>query len=95
MVSLAAVEGMAAVLWPDHRHAVVTLPDSRKGERLVLLSANPAADRDALAAHARQSGIAAIAVPAMVLAVREVPLLGTGKTDYVGAQRIVEEMVAG
>jgi acyl-[acyl-carrier-protein]-phospholipid O-acyltransferase/long-chain-fatty-acid--[acyl-carrier-protein] ligase len=93
MVSLAAVESMASDLWPDHRHAVVSLPDPKKGEKLVLVTGNPEADRDTLAAHARKSGVAAIAVPALVLTVAEVPLLGTGKTDYVGAQRMVEEMI--
>ncbi len=92
MVSLAAVESMAGDLWPDHRHAVVALPDPKKGEKLVLLTGSPEADRDALVAHARQAGVAAIAVPAMVLKVKEVPLLGTGKTDYVGVRRMVEAM---
>lgn len=95
MVSLAAVEGMASDLWPDYRHAVVTLPDPKKGEKLVLVTANPEAGRDALTAHARETGVAAIAVPAIVLTVEEVPLLGTGKTDYVGTKRMVEDMVEG
>ena len=93
MVSLAAAEGMVSDLWPDHRHAVVTLPDPKKGEKLVLVTDNPNADRDALVAHARESGIAAIAVPALVFAVKDVPLLGTGKTDYTGTQKLVVEMI--
>ena len=92
MVSLAAAESLAQDLWPDHRHAVVTRPDPKKGERLVLLTDSPQADRDALAAFARQQGVAALAVPAVVVTVREVPLLGTGKTDYVGAQRLAAEL---
>lgn len=92
MVSLTAVEGMASELWPDHRHVVVTQPDMKKGERLVLLTDNPDAERDVLAAHAREQGVAAIAVPAVVLNVKEVPLLGTGKTDYVGAKKLADEL---
>ncbi len=90
MVSLAAVEAMAGELWPEHRHAVVTQPDDKKGERLVLLSDNPDADRGALAAHAREKGFSAIAVPAAVLNVKEVPLLGTGKTDYTAVQQLAD-----
>ena len=92
MVSLAAVEALAGDLWPGHRHAVVTRPDPKKGERLVLLTDNPAADRDALAVHAREQGVAALSVPAVVLSVSEVPLLGTGKTDYVGAGKLAAEL---
>jgi acyl-[acyl-carrier-protein]-phospholipid O-acyltransferase/long-chain-fatty-acid--[acyl-carrier-protein] ligase len=95
MVSLTAVEGMADELWPSHRHAVVTLPDPKKGEKLVLLSDAPGADRETLAARVREAGLAAIAVPAIVLTVREVPLLGSGKTDYVGAKRMVEALLDG
>lgn len=91
MVSLAAVEGMAAGLWPEHRHAAVSLPDAKKGERLVLISDHPDADREALAAFARERGIAAIQLPARVLVVREVPLLGSGKTDYRGVMELAEK----
>jgi len=31
-VSLTAVEGYAAALWPEHMHAAVSIPDDRKGE---------------------------------------------------------------
>jgi acyl-[acyl-carrier-protein]-phospholipid O-acyltransferase/long-chain-fatty-acid--[acyl-carrier-protein] ligase len=90
MVSLTAVEGMAAGVWPDHRHAVVNLPDPKKGERLVLATDNPDADRDTLAAFAREQGIAAINLPAQVLVVAEIPVLGSGKTDYRGVMKLVE-----
>jgi acyl-[acyl-carrier-protein]-phospholipid O-acyltransferase/long-chain-fatty-acid--[acyl-carrier-protein] ligase len=70
----------------------VTQLDPRKGERLVLLSHNPDADRDALAAHARRQGISALAVPAVVLNITEVLLLGTGRTDYVSARKLADEL---
>ena len=38
MVSLTAAESLAASLWPDARHAVISMPDGRKGERLVLVT---------------------------------------------------------
>ena len=38
MVSLAAVEDLAAALWPDALSVAVALPDPRKGERIVLLT---------------------------------------------------------
>ena len=90
MVSLAMIEGEVERLWPDHQHAVVAGPDPKKGEQLVLVTSNPEATREAFDAHAREHGIAAIAVPAKVMVVKEVPLLGTGKTDFRGVQALVE-----
>jgi len=90
MVSLSAAESLAASLWPDARHAVIAEPDSRKGERLVLVTDQFDADAGALAAHARQTGVSELAAPRKIVRVAEVPVLGSGKTDYVAIQRIVE-----
>ncbi|HEX3938372.1 MAG TPA: acyl-[ACP]--phospholipid O-acyltransferase, partial [Xanthobacteraceae bacterium] len=38
MVSLAAVEMLAAELWPDNITAVTAVPDARKGERLIMVT---------------------------------------------------------
>jgi acyl-[acyl-carrier-protein]-phospholipid O-acyltransferase/long-chain-fatty-acid--[acyl-carrier-protein] ligase len=38
MISLAAVESFVVALWPEFTHAVVNVPDPRKGERLVLVT---------------------------------------------------------
>ncbi len=81
MVSLAAVESLAASLWPDASHVVVALPDAKKGESLVLVTDKPDADRDALAAHARALGFAELAVPKAILVVAAIPVMGTGKVD--------------
>jgi acyl-[acyl-carrier-protein]-phospholipid O-acyltransferase/long-chain-fatty-acid--[acyl-carrier-protein] ligase len=91
MVSLAAVEAMAAELWPDFRHAVVSLPDPKKGEQLVLATDNPEATRDLVSTYARDRGIAAINLPARILVVKAIPVLGTGKIDYRTLTTLVEE----
>lgn len=91
MVSLNAVEGFASAVWPEHRHAAVSLPDPRKGERLVLLSDAPDADSGKILEWAQKNGAPEIAVPKKVLKVPEIPVLGTGKTDYVTVQRMAEE----
>ena len=90
MVSLAAVEELVAGLWPEARHAVVSLSDEKKGERLVLLTDQPEADLAALAAHLRASGAPELAAPRRVMRVNELPVLGSGKTDYVAIQRMAE-----
>jgi acyl-[acyl-carrier-protein]-phospholipid O-acyltransferase/long-chain-fatty-acid--[acyl-carrier-protein] ligase len=90
MVSLAAVEQMATACWPGGRHAVVCVSDPRKGERLVLITDQGQATSGDFLAHAKANGAPEIAVPRKVIKVHELPVLGTGKTDYVSLQHIAE-----
>ncbi|HEV2334831.1 MAG TPA: AMP-binding protein, partial [Stellaceae bacterium] len=88
MVSLGAAERIAVAAYPDFRHAVVALPDARRGERLVLVSEAPAVTRDALIEAAHREGLPEIAIPRDVLAVAHLPLLGSGKTNYPAVERL-------
>ncbi|HEX4182337.1 MAG TPA: AMP-binding protein, partial [Caulobacteraceae bacterium] len=90
MVSLTAAEDLAAGLWPDARHAVVAMQDSRKGERLVLVTDRLDAGVNDLVAHAQALGAPELAVPRKIVRVPEIPVLGSGKTDYVAIQRMAE-----
>ncbi|MEL7303584.1 MAG: hypothetical protein AAGJ53_07815, partial [Pseudomonadota bacterium] len=95
MVSLAAVEALAAALWPDAMSVVVAEPDPRKGERLTLITDNAKATRADFAAFAKRQGAAELMTPAEVLVVERVPVLGSGKADYVAAANLVAERRAG
>ncbi len=90
MVSLTAAEDLASHLWPDARHAVISLPDSKKGERLILVTDRSDAEVGKLVAHAQTIGAPELAVPRRIVKVPEVPVLGSGKTDYVAIQRMAE-----
>ena len=94
MVSLTAVEELVAALWPDADHAVVSRPDPAKGEQLVLLTSQDEPQRSDLSARARSLGVGEINVPKVILTERSLPVLGTGKIDYAGVERIVEEALA-
>jgi len=91
MVSLSAVEAAAAEIWPELVTAVVSVPDRRKGERLILLTSSDKPQRAEFQAHARAHGMSELAVPAEVLRVDGIPLLGSGKPDYVAALKIVRD----
>jgi acyl-[acyl-carrier-protein]-phospholipid O-acyltransferase / long-chain-fatty-acid--[acyl-carrier-protein] ligase len=90
MVSLTAAEDLASAVWPDCRHAVIALPDPKKGERLILVTDRRDAASGPLLAHAQSIGAPELAVPRKIIKVTEIPVLGTGKTDYVSIQRIAE-----
>lgn len=90
-VSLAVVESCASALWPDHSHAAIAMPDGRKGEQIILLTTNPDANRFDLVGWAQNHGVPELAVPRKIVHAPEVPVLGTGKTDYVRVTRLVSE----
>jgi len=90
MVSLTAVEGMAGAVWPDNRHAVVAIPDNRKGEKLVLITERDGAETSELSAWAKANGAPELVVPKKIIKVDEIPVLGSGKTDYVSLQKLAE-----
>ncbi len=90
MVSLTAAEDLAVAVWPDGRHAVIAMPDKKKGERLVLFTDRADADVGPLVAHAQSIGAPELTVPRRIIRIAEVPVLGTGKTDYVAIQRMAE-----
>src|SRR6202008_717538 len=56
MISLAAVETLAAGLWPDALSAVASVPYPRKGERLILVTQKKDATRGEFQQYARAHG---------------------------------------
>ena len=83
MVSLPAVEGYAAKVWPGADHAVVTRPDPRKGEQLVLYTTARDAKASDLQSWGKANGITELSLPRDIRTLDALPVLGTGKLDYV------------
>lgn len=90
MVSLEAVEKIAIAAVPDKGHAASSQPDATRGEAIVLFTTDPALTRDRLQEAARQIGAPELAVPRKIVVVEALPLLGTGKTDYVTLKKMAE-----
>lgn len=88
MISLTAVEAAVNALWPRHQQVVVSAPDTRKGEMLVVLTELPSATVDVLLQYCRQHGMSELSIPKRILIVDRVPLLGSGKIDYVQAKAL-------
>ena len=91
MVSLEAVEKMAILASPQYEHAAVTQPDPQRGEALVLYTTDGELNRERLLQAARASGQPELAVPKKIVAVDTLPVLGTGKTDYVLLKTMAEQ----
>ncbi len=89
-VSLSVVESCASAVWPDHSHAAVAVRDSRRGEQIVLVTTCPDAERTVLAGWVHNHGAQELAVPRRIVVVSEIPVLGSGKTDYTAIQKLAE-----
>ena len=80
MVPLGAVEELVARVWPSAMHAVVTIPDAKRGEQLVL-DHRTGRRRSRAAGVGRARGRAAgDLLPRAIVHVAKVPILGTGKS---------------
>jgi acyl-[acyl-carrier-protein]-phospholipid O-acyltransferase/long-chain-fatty-acid--[acyl-carrier-protein] ligase len=91
MISLAAVEALAADLWPDAVSGAATVPDPRKGERLVLVTTKNDPKRSDFLAFARARGASEMMVPTEVLILEKLPVLGSGKIDNLALTAFVRE----
>ena len=90
MISLETVEKIAASAAPGFAHAASTRTDPAKGEALVLFTTAVGLGREQLGAAAKDLGAPELAVPRIVRTVSDIPLLGSGKTDYVRLKQMAE-----
>jgi acyl-[acyl-carrier-protein]-phospholipid O-acyltransferase/long-chain-fatty-acid--[acyl-carrier-protein] ligase len=91
MVSLTAVEQYAIEAWPEGHHAAVSLPDPKKGEQVILLTTHKGATLHDLIRSA--AGVAQISLPRKVLVVDVIPVLATGKTNYIEATALAAKRI--
>jgi acyl-[acyl-carrier-protein]-phospholipid O-acyltransferase/long-chain-fatty-acid--[acyl-carrier-protein] ligase len=88
MISLEVVERIASIAAPGFAHAASTRADAAKGEAVVLFTTAVGLSREQLLAAAKSFGAPELAVPRAVQTVDEIPLLGSGKTDYVRLKQL-------
>ena len=90
MVSLNAAEAFVQKVWPDATHAIIAMPDDRKGEQLVLITTQASPVKEPLSRYTAENGLSPLNVPAKIIFVDKIPVLGTGKTDYVALKKFIE-----
>lgn len=87
MVSLDAVEKTAENCFGINSNAAINLPDAKKGEKIILYTTYQKASKQLLRDFIAQSRQSMLAMPAEIIVVDKLPLLGSGKTDYVTLKR--------
>lgn len=89
MVSLTLVETNLGKISPQNFHAVVAVPDLKKGEQLILMTTDKSIKRSDISAYFKEHQISELSVPKEIIVVEKLPLLGTGKIDYVKVKELV------
>ncbi len=88
MLSLAHLEEIITELWPHNTSAILTRPDPKKGEALVLITDNEIAKKPKDKAktlcrkHILEKGLSSLYFPAEIIFCKDIPLLSTGKINY-------------
>jgi acyl-[acyl-carrier-protein]-phospholipid O-acyltransferase/long-chain-fatty-acid--[acyl-carrier-protein] ligase len=83
MISLEVVEKIASAASPNFQHAASSRQDERRGEAIVLFTTDPGLTRERLQQAAHELGSTETAIAREIHAVPAIPLLGTGKVNYV------------
>jgi len=90
MVSLDVIEEVAREASPEHRHAAVLRAEAASGETTVLFTTDPDLNRSALVRSARKLGRPELALSKRILWMLDIPLLASGKTDYVALETMTK-----
>ena len=94
MVSLTAVEGIAAAVWPELLNAAVIIKLPEKGEKILLFSEATEADKSSFVKMVRELGYSEILVPYKIIPDSKIPVLASGKIDYLTLEDELSEFTA-
>lgn len=89
MVSLTAVEEVINEYIKDFPSAIIAIPDEKKGEQLILFTEKKDINIKDMQRYFKDKMYSELWIPKKVVTVDKIPLLGTGKTDYVALQNTV------
>lgn len=87
MVSLTAVEGVAASIWPEFLHAAMSKKCPRKGEQIVLFSEAVCADKKSFIKKVHELSYSELLVPYQIVPECKIPILPSGKIDYMTIEK--------
>ncbi|EST52037.1 AAS bifunctional protein [Brevibacillus panacihumi W25] len=90
MVSLNLIEELAMQCFGHSGFAAITVHDQRKGERVLLYTTDETVELGPLRAYIQQLQFSPLLVPGAIRHTKTLPLLGSGKTDYVSLKQWAE-----
>lgn len=91
MISLTSVENVIYDLWPNKHHAILSVPDAKKGEQLILVTDYKLATRQLLIKAYKEKGLSELSIPRRLYFIEVMPLLGSGKVNYMLVKQWLEK----
>lgn len=91
MISLTAVEQAVEELYSGDIQGILTEPDEKKGEQLILVTNHENPSVSELRKFFRSQGFSELWIPKKVIYMKKPPVLGTGKFDYQAAKKLLDE----
>lgn len=91
MVSLNLVEEAAVQCFTTDQNAAVSVFDGIKGEKIVLFTTTETASRQQLRDYIKDQQLSMLLLPTELIVLEELPVLGSGKIDYVLLQEITKD----
>ena len=91
MVSLFAIEQVLDEMDDDAKQGVIAVSDDKKGEKLVLITNSENADINFIRQYFREHGLSELWIPKEVVYMKNPPMLGSGKFDYITAKQQYEQ----
>ncbi|MBB1075125.1 AMP-binding protein [Rhodoferax sp. 4810] len=88
MVSLELIESVARAISTDALHAAICIADVGRGEAIILCTTDAALTREQLVTAVRNQGYPEIVLPRRIKVLETLPLLGTGKIDYLSLRAL-------
>ncbi len=86
MISLTASEQIISDIWPDNQHVIVSIPDEKKGEQLILITTLASVTSREIIKQAK--GVPSLTLPKKFINVEKLPVLATGKMNYPAASEL-------
>lgn len=87
MVSLTAVEGIAASIWPELLHAAVSQKSAKKGEQVLLFSEALHAEKNSFIKKVQEHSYSELLIPHQIYSGSKIPVLPSGKIDYMTLEK--------
>ncbi|MDI1351343.1 MAG: AMP-binding protein, partial [bacterium] len=87
MVSLTAVEGVAASLWPELLNAALSKSCPKRGEQILLFSEDIQANKALYIKKIQEQGHSELLVPHTIYSGVKIPVLPSGKIDYITLEK--------
>ena len=91
MVSLTSVEQAVDQLYSGAVQGILTEPDEKKGEQLILITNHEKPSVAELRKFFKEKGFSELWIPKNVIYMKHPPVLGTGKFDYQTAKKLLAD----